>query len=106
MSNQGFNNQNIIIAGGFRGMGFELSKLYPNPFNPSTQISFSLPMDEYVKLAAYDIRGHEVDMIFEGSQSVGQHSYTWDASSLPSGVYFIRLTYRNENQLKKVLYLK
>ena len=70
---------------------FEISNLYPNPFNPSTEISFSLPMDGHVQLAAYDIRGKEVDMIFEGAQSVGQHSYTWDASNLPSGVYYIRL---------------
>ena len=70
---------------------FELSKLYPNPFNPSTEVSFSLPVDGHVQLAAYDIRGKEVDMIFEGAQSVGQHSYTWNASNLPSGVYYIRL---------------
>ena len=52
---------------------FELSKLYPNPFNPSTEVSFSLPMDDHVHLAAYDVRGQEVDIIFEGAQSVGQH---------------------------------
>ena len=70
---------------------FEISKLYPNPFNPSTQVSFSLPSDEYVRLTAYDVGGREVDMIFEGIQSVGEHSYTWNASTLPSGVYYIRL---------------
>ena len=70
---------------------FELSKLYPNPFNPSTQISFSLPIDEYVRLTAYDVGGREVDIIFEGVQSVGQHSYTWNASNFPSGIYYIRL---------------
>jgi hypothetical protein len=70
---------------------FELSKLYPNPFNPSTQVSFSLPMDNHVRLTAYDVRGQEVDVIFEGAQSVGSHSYTWNASNLPSGVYYIRL---------------
>ncbi len=70
---------------------FQLSKLYPNPFNPSTQVSFSLPADEYVRLSAYDVGGREVAMIFEGAQSVGEHSYTWNASNLPSGVYYIRL---------------
>jgi len=70
---------------------FELADLYPNPFNPSTQISFSLPINDFVKLSAYDVRGNEVDVIFEGAQGVGQHSYTWNASSLPSGVYYIRL---------------
>ena len=70
---------------------FELSKLYPNPFNPSTVVSFSLPVDGHVHLAAFDVRGKEVDVIFEGTQSVGQYSYTWNASNLPSGVYYIRL---------------
>ena len=70
---------------------FELAELYPNPFNPSTQISFSLPMDDFVKLTAYDVRGNVVDAIFEGAQGVGQHSYTWNAANLPSGVYYIRL---------------
>jgi hypothetical protein len=70
---------------------FEMAELYPNPFNPSTEVSFSLPMDGYVQLAAYDVRGKEVDVIFEGAQSIGQHSYTWNASNLPSGVYYIRL---------------
>ena len=70
---------------------FEMAELYPNPFNPSTQISFSLAMDDYVKLSAYDIRGNEVDVIFEGAQSVGHHSYSWNASNIPSGVYYIQL---------------
>jgi len=70
---------------------FEISKLYPNPFNPSTEVSFSLSIDGHVQLAAYDIRGQKVGIIFEGAQTVGQHSYTWNASNLPSGVYYIRL---------------
>ena len=85
---------------------FELSQLYPNPFNPSTQVSFSLPMDEYVRLAAYDVRGQEVEMIFEGAQSVGQHSYTWNASSLPSGVYYIRLQAGDLVTSQKALLIK
>ena len=85
---------------------FELSKLYPNPFNPSTQVSFSLPMDEYVRLTAYDVGGREVDMIFEGVQAVGQHSYTWNASSLPSGVYYIRLQAGTMVTSQKALLIK
>ena len=85
---------------------FELSKLYPNPFNPSTEVSFSLPMDGHVQLAAYDIRGKEVDVIFEGAQSVGQHSYTWNASNLPSGVYYIRLQAGSMISTQKALLVK
>ena len=70
---------------------FEISKLSPNPFNPSTQISFNLPLEGHVRLTAYDVRGQEADVIFEGTQSMGEHSYTWYASDLPSGLYYVRL---------------
>ncbi|NWJ44234.1 T9SS type A sorting domain-containing protein, partial [Marine Group I thaumarchaeote] len=85
---------------------FEMEELYPNPFNPSTQISFSLAMDDYVKLSAYNIRGNEVDVIFEGAQGVGQHSYTWNASNLPSGVYYIRLQAGSLVSSQKALLIK
>ena len=85
---------------------FELSKLYPNPFNPSTEVSFSLPMDGHVQLAAYDVRGKEVDVIFEGAQSIGQHSYTWNASNFPSGVYYIRLQAGEMVTSQKALLIK
>ena len=70
---------------------FEISKLSPNPINPSTQISFNLPLEGHVRLTAYDVRGQEVDVIFEGAQSMGEHSYTWHANDLPSGLYYVRL---------------
>ena len=85
---------------------FELAKLYPNPFNPSTEVSFSLPMDNHVRLAAYDVRGKEVDVIFEGAQSIGSHSYTWNASNLPSGVYYIRLQAGELATSQKALLIK
>jgi flagellar hook assembly protein FlgD len=50
-----------------------------------------MPTDNHVRLSAYNVQGQEVDVIFEGAQSVGPHSYTWNASNLPSGVYYIRL---------------
>jgi len=80
--------------------------LYPNPFNPSTQISFSLPMDDYVKLSAFDVKGNEVDVIFEGAQGFGQHSYIWNASSFASGVYYIRLQAGSMVSNQKALLIK
>ena len=85
---------------------FELFKLYPNPFNPSTEVSFSLPMDNHVRLSVYDVRGHEVELIFEGAQSVGSHSYTWNAGSLPSGVYYVRLQAGDMVTSQKALLVK
>ena len=85
---------------------FELDALYPNPFNPSTEVSFSLPKDGHVKLSVYDIRGQEVAKIFEGSQSVGNHSYTWNASDLSSGVYYVRLQSGSMVSSQKALLVK
>jgi len=85
---------------------FEMEALYPNPFNPSTEISFSLPVDDYVKLSAYNIRGNEIDIIFEGAQGVGQHSYTWNAARFPSGVYYFQLQAGNLISSQKALLIK
>ena len=85
---------------------FELAELYPNPFNPSTEIQFSLPVEEYVHLSAYDVRGQKVDVIFEGIQSSGQHSYTWNAEMFPSGVYYIRLQAGSVVSNQKALLIK
>jgi len=63
-------------------------------------------MDNYVKLSAYDVKGNEVDVIFEGAQGVGQHSYTWNAGNLPSGVYYIRLQAGNLAGSQKALLIK
>ena len=85
---------------------FELDMLYPNPFNPSTEVKFSLPHDSHVKLSAYDVKGQEVDLIFEGVQSLGQHSYTWNAANLPSGVYYVRLQAGDLASMQKALLIK
>ena len=63
-------------------------------------------MDGHVHLAAYDVQGKEVDVIFEGAQTVGQHSYTWNASNLPTGVYYIRLQAGTMMSSQKALLIK
>ena len=70
---------------------FNINNVYPNPFNPSTDISFTLPYENYVKLSVYNIKGQEVDVIFEGYQESGTHSYTWNASNFSSGIYYFHL---------------
>ena len=85
---------------------FEISKLSPNPFNPSTQISFNLPLEGHVRLTAYNVQGKEVGVIFEGAQSMGEHSYTWNAPDLPSGLYYVRLQSGALITTKKALLIK
>ncbi|MFA7543088.1 MAG: T9SS type A sorting domain-containing protein, partial [Candidatus Cloacimonadaceae bacterium] len=86
-------------------------KNYPNPFNPSTTISFSLPSDMACKLEIYNIRGQIVHTLLNENMMAGKHSIVWDAkdangSSVSSGVYFYRLVTPNSSQTSKMLLMK
>ena len=67
--------------------GFVLAQNYPNPFNPTTQISITLPESGHVRLAVFDMLGHEVRLVLDRSMSPGTHEVTFGANDLPSGVY-------------------
>lgn len=85
---------------------FALNPAYPNPFNPSTTISWKLETSSELTLRVMDIRGREVARLAEGSSEPGQFSMSWDASSLSSGVYFIQLITPEESAIQKVMLLK
>ena len=78
---------------------FVLFNNYPNPFNPTTTVSFSLETDEYVKIAVFDLSGRTVSSLFEGSLRAGTYSIPWKTPwSLSSGVYFCRLSTKSRSQ--------
>ena len=85
---------------------FNINSVYPNPFNPNTDISFTIPNDGYVKLSVFNIKGQEVDVIFEGYQDKGFHSYTWDASTFSSGIYYFHLNEGKNISTAKGIYIK
>lgn len=73
---------------------FKLEQNYPNPFNPGTVISYQLPVNIFVTLKVYDVLGSEVVVLVNEQLRPGTYEVSWDASNLPSGVYFYKLTVR------------
>ena len=85
---------------------FSLGQNFPNPFNPSTEITYQIAKAGYVRLEVYDILGREVAELVDKREAAGRYSVTFDASGLPSGVYFYRLTTNEKVGVKKMVLLK
>ncbi len=79
---------------------------YPNPFNPQTTIGFYLPKAAEIALQVYDGNGRIVARLSEGRLAAGEHTVAFNASGLPSGVYFYRLSGNGVNLTRKMLLLK
>jgi hypothetical protein len=79
---------------------------FPNPFNPTTQISFALPKAGGISLKVINLMGQEVATLAHGVQSAGAHSVTFDGSTLASGIYFYRLQAGDYIQTQKMVLLK
>ena len=90
---------------------YNLSQNNPNPFNPSTQINFSIPKRAYVKIIIYDILGRIVDELVNSELEAGTYSADWPAASgneanFSSGVYFYRMAAGNYNETKRMILMK
>ncbi|MDR3628225.1 MAG: T9SS type A sorting domain-containing protein [Ignavibacteriaceae bacterium] len=85
---------------------YSLSQNYPNPFNPSTQIEFTIKKEGLATLRIYNVLGQEVATILNSVIVAGSHIVSWNASGLPSGVYFYSLTVNGYTETKKMLLLK
>ena len=85
---------------------FSLNQNYPNPFNPTTSIQFNLPASQNVNLSVFDLLGRRVATLVNGQLASGQHSVTFQASSLPSGMYLYRLSTPTGSISQKMILLK
>ena len=85
---------------------FSLRQNYPNPFNPSTTIEFAVPKQSMVKLSVYNLLGEKVSVLVNKELQAGHYKSVFDASSLPSGVYFYRIDAGSFTQTKKLMLLK
>ncbi len=90
---------------------FELKPNYPNPFNPSTTIPFSIDRPQNIKLHIYDITGKLVRTLIDASLSQGKYALTWDGKDnannpLSSGLYFSRLIGNSQSQVRQLILVK
>ncbi len=85
--------------------GYSLN-IYPNPFNPSTVISYRLSTNSFVNLKVYDVLGRLVRTLVDANQPKGKYEIKFDASSLSSGVYFCRIMAGSYAATRKILLQK
>jgi hypothetical protein len=85
---------------------FQLDGNYPNPFNPSTEIGFTLPESVHVRLVVYDVLGREVAVLADGKLAAGRHVVRFEAQNLPSGTYLYHLEAGAFSQSRAMLLMK
>ncbi len=85
---------------------FALEQNYPNPFNPVTMISYQLSMNSNVSLKVYDMLGNEAAVLVNGYKEAGNHSVSFNASKLSSGIYFYKLTQGEKTITRKLVLMK
>jgi hypothetical protein len=101
-------NRTVGLAGEFTFQAkiYSLYQNYPNPFNPTTTIGFGIPEKGNVRLSILNILGEEISVLLNEEKEAGYHSVEFDASKLPSGVYFYQLKSGSFVQTKQMLLLK
>ncbi len=85
---------------------YKLEQNHPNPFNPTTTISYALPEGGNVIIKIYDINGNEIKTLINKAQNAGYYNVTFDASNLSSGLYFYSIISGNFIATKKMMLLK
>lgn len=85
---------------------FSLHNSFPNPFNPETRITYSLPQAAKVELTVYNIKGQIVETLVNQTQNAGQYTVSWHAIDQPSGVYFYKIKAGRYTDVKKCILLK
>ena len=85
---------------------FSLSQNFPNPFNPSTAIDYSLAKESFVQLKIFDVLGREIKTLIDEKESLGKHTVHFDASDLNSGIYFYRIIAGGFSQSQKMVLVK
>ena len=111
INNLDWSNKSVLIADNNATKSFVLGQNFPNPFNPTTKITYRLNKPALVKLSVYDITGREVNRLVDRYQSVGDYNISWysnddNGQKMASGMYFARLIVDNESVSRKMVMTK
>lgn len=87
-------------------LAYSLSQNYPNPFNPTSNIQFTLPQNNHVRIDVYNINGQLVQTLVNTNMTAGEHTVTFNARNLASGVYIYRIVAGNFVQSKRMTLIK
>lgn len=85
---------------------FEINSIYPNPFNSTTTIVYTLENSNYLEISVYDMKGRLADQVYSGNENSGRHTLHWNVGQLPAGVYFVYLQTPRGSVSQKLVYLK
>jgi len=85
---------------------YSLNQNYPNPFNPATKITFQIPELSFVSIKVYDVLGNEITTLVNEEKPAGSYEIEFDATGLPSGIYFYKLQTDGYVEIRKMLLLK
>jgi len=86
--------------------GLEISNIYPNPFNPATNITYSIDNYSKVKIDIYSIDGKIVSNLVNSYQSHGLYTVNWNPENVTTGIYFVKMTVGSFTDTKKIIYIK
>jgi flagellar hook assembly protein FlgD len=95
-----------VVKHGARPAGPGLDRNYPNPFNPTTTITYRLANPGRVSLKVYDQTGREVATLADGTERSGDHAITWNASGMASGMYYCRFVTSDGQWTARMVLLK
>ncbi len=106
MQSNGYVIGPTAVENDFTPVGFYLLQNFPNPFNPSTTIKFSLAKEDHVKLDVYNVLGQHVASLIDQNLKAGAHEINFNASNLSSGVYYYQITAGSFVQTNKMILIK
>ena len=85
---------------------FSIHSIYPNPFNPITQITYGIPNNINVKIAIYDVKGQLIQILIDKQHTPGFYTIDFEASNIPSGLYLARIVSGKYINTKKLMLIK